>query len=104
MLSVADFNKQTKRSDNYNLTGKIKVKLLVVLTGAVTALFFVQLVFANNLATDGQRLSEIETEIQRLEAENTTLMVKIAQESSLINLSKKAKDLGFAKPENLILR
>ena len=96
MLPVTDFRKQNKNSNN--LTGGIKVKILIVLTCTTGLLFFAQLVFANGLATDGHKLAQIETEIQKLEAENTTLKVTIAQESSLLALTQKAKDNGFIKP------
>ena len=68
----------------------------------VASLFVSQLVFANNLATDGQKLSSVDDQIKELEAQNTTLKMQIAQASSFVNLSKKAKDLGFSKPSKLI--
>jgi len=100
MLPVSDFKIEKKQS--FNLIGKIRVKLLIFLGFAVLTLFFTQLVFANNLATDGQRLSQIEDQINQLQAENSILKVKIAQESSLTNLSQKAKDQGFLKPTKVI--
>jgi len=97
MLPVSDFKIKKKR--NFNLIGRIKVQVLLASAILVISLFFVQLVFANSLATDGEKLAQIDQEIQKLEAENTTLKVKIAQESSLVTLSQKAKDAGFQKPQ-----
>ena len=100
MLPVSDF--KIKKKDNFNLIGKSKVKVLVIIGLLVSASFFAQLVFANNLATDGEKLAKIHEEIKKLEAENTTLKVEIAQESSLNTLSEKAQKLGFAKPSQVI--
>ena len=63
---------------------------------------FTQLVFASNLAVDGQKLSQFDEEIRQLEAENTNLRVKIAQESSFTNLYQKAQRLGFQNPSEVI--
>lgn len=98
----ADFSVIKKEKNNLNL-GKIKVRLLVTFTSLAIALILTQLVFAGTLATDGARLAQTEAEIERLEAENTTLQVKIAKEASLISLSQKAEDLGFTKPSKVII-
>lgn len=97
-----DFQLIKKEENNLNL-GKIKVRLLVTVTIASIGLILTQLVFAGTLATDGARLAQTEAEIERLEAENTTLQVKIAKEASLISLSQKAEDLGFTKPSKVIV-
>ena len=97
-----DLNINFKKKNDFNLIGKIRLKVLVIATVIITTLLFTQLVFANNLATDGQKLSEVEDEIQKLTAENTSLKVQIATESSLSNLAKKAAELGFSKPSLII--
>ena len=104
MLPVSDFKtiRIEENKQNFNFVGKIKVKVLVAFTFILFALLFTQLVFANNLATDGEKIVGVESEIQRLEAENTTLKARIAQVSSLKTLSKKAEELGFAQPSELI--
>lgn len=85
-----------------SIPGTIKIKLLFLVGILITGLFFTQLVFANNLATDGQKLSEVQQGIKRLERENMTLKADIAGESSLNTLSKKADILGFKKPSKVI--
>ena len=100
MLPVSDF--KIKKKENFNLIGKIKVKVLVIISLLVSASFFAQLVLANNLATDGEKLAKIHEEIKRLDAENTTLKVEIAQESSLNAISQKAQSLGFLNPAKVI--
>lgn len=97
-----DLNLNFKKKNDFNLMGKIRLKVLVVSSLLITALLATQLVFANNLATDGQKQSEVEEEIQKLAAENTSLKIQIAKEASLSNLAKKAIELGFSKPFQII--
>ncbi len=93
-----------KKENNKNLKqGSIKVKIIFIFVFLLTGLVFTQLVFANNLATDGQKLSQYQDEIRQLENENITLRAEIAQKSSLVNLSKKAVELGFKKPSKLTI-
>ena len=101
MLPVSDFRVK-KREQNPNLIGRVKVQLLVGSAVLVVGLFFAQLVFANSLATDGQKLSKIQGEIAIVEAQNTTMKVQIAHESSLKTLSEKAQKLGFDKPGKIL--
>ena len=100
MLPVSDFKNRNKQEKKH--TGGVKVKLMVVISSAATLLFFTQLVFANGLATDGQKIAKVEEEIQNLESENTILRVEIAKKSSLVSLSKKAAEDGFKKPSLVI--
>lgn len=102
MLPVSDF-RVAKKEQSYNLIGRIRVRLLVGFTVLVVGLFFTQLVFANSLATDGQKLAQIQNQITSLQAQNMTLKVQIAQASSFQTLSKKASDLGFISPQKLIV-
>jgi cell division protein FtsB len=83
--------------------GAIKVKIVFVFGFLLVGLVFTQLVFANNLATDGQKLSNVQQEIRHLESENTTLKAEIAKTSALTNLSAKAQGLGFKKPAKLTI-
>lgn len=90
-----------KKRFKYNIPGTIKIKLVLLLGIVISSLFFTQLVFANNLATDGEKLSQVQQEIKSLERENMTLKAEIADESSLNTLSKKANTLGFKKPSKV---
>ena len=76
---------------------------MVVLTVLVCSLFFAQLVFANNLATDGQKLGQIQAQIANLKDQNMTLRVQIAQTSSFQTLAKKAAEMGFVNPKDPII-
>ena len=100
MLPVSDF-KNRQNQDKKHIGG-VKVNLMVVISAAATLSFFTQLVFANGLATDGQRLAEVDEEIQKFESENTILRVEIAKTSSLVTLSEKASDEGYKKPALVI--
>lgn len=102
MLPVSDF-RVAKKEQSYNFIGRIRVRLLVGSTVLVVGLFFTQLVFANSLATDGQKLAQIQNQITSLQAQNMTLKVQIAQASSFQTLSKKASDQGFISPQKLIV-
>lgn len=101
-MRIIDFKVQ-KTTNSFNLEGRVRLKVLLTLTFVVFALVFSQLVYANNLATDGEKLGKIQDEIKALEEENTYLKVEIAKESSFQTLSKKAKDLGFDKKANVVL-
>lgn len=103
MKKINDFKYKKTNNDSLNLVGKIKLKLLLTLAFFTITSVFGQLVFASNLAVDGQKLSEIEKQIQQLEAENTTLKVEIAKESSLLKLSEKAQEMGFRRPSEVII-
>ncbi len=94
--------KATAKTSEFFQLGKIQVKILVASCFMFFSLVFAQLVFANNLATDGERLSQIYKEIDSLQAENTQLKTEIAQNSAFSNLEKEAKSQGFQKPSKVI--
>ncbi len=102
MLPISNYIYKKEKNNNLK-QGSIKVKIIFIFVFLLTGLVFTQLVFANNLATDGQKLSHYQDEIRQLENENTTLKAEIAQKSSLTNLSKKAEELGFKKPSKLTI-
>lgn len=118
MLSVTDFKYRTNCYNDYNAhkryqhvqginmpwesLGKVKIKILLLLTISLGGLLSAQLVFATNLSTDGQMLTSVEKQIESQETENLNLRSKIAEVSSLTNLSQKAQNLGFETPEKII--
>lgn len=99
-MILVDFKPEKKQ--NFNLIGRIKVQILVILSVLALSLVAAQLILAASLATDGAKFASIEKELARLEAENTTLRVEIAKISSLSALSLKAHELGFEKPQRVI--
>lgn len=82
--------------------GKVKIRLLIVSSLALSVLFATQLVFAANLSTDGQKLTKVEESKERYESENADLKAQIARESSLTNLSQKSGQLGFTASPKII--
>lgn len=100
MLQRSDF---IPKKENKKFFGKAKLQILIFV-GVITmiALVFGQLVFANNLATDGEKLAKIEDQIQKLQDENTSLRMQIAKETSLVNLSKIAQKEGFSRPAKVV--
>lgn len=100
MLYPTDY--KIKAKSKVNIIGKIRIQVLVFFSALLTSLFFAQLVFANNLAADGEKLAKIENKTQELEEENTILKVEIAKKSSLTSLSKKAQKMGFDEPDKII--
>lgn len=102
-MKIRDFKYTAKKeTSELNLRGKIRLKVLVVFSLMSFGMIFAQLVFANNLATDGQKLSDVYVQIEKLEDENTKIKVEITKNSSLVNLSKEADQTGFKKPEKVI--
>ena len=102
MLPTSDFKTKYKRPRLLS-RGSAKVKIILIFSMITTCMIFTQLVFANNLATDGQKLSELQVEIKKIESENTSFKAEIAKKSALTNLAEKANDLGFKKPEKLTI-
>lgn len=99
-MILIDFKPEKK--GNFNLLGRIKVQVLILLSVLALALVVAQLIFAAGLATDGAKFASIEEELTWLEAQNSSLRVEIAKASSLSTLSEKARDLGFEKPQQVI--
>lgn len=87
---------------SFGSIGKIKLRLLVTFSIFLIGLFLTQLVFAANLSTDGQRLAKAQEAIAKYESENAGLKAQIARESSLSNLSQKARALGFSASPKII--
>lgn len=102
MKNLKDFKSYSNNKKNTVATGKIKLKVLLSFSALIIALIFVQMIFSSNVAIDGQKLSNVNSEIKNLESENNKLRVAIAKESSFSNLTVEAKELGFGRPENII--
>jgi len=86
----------------WNSLGKIKIRLLITFSFLLITLFATQLVFATNLATDGEKLAQMEREIQTKQSENANLKTEIARQSSLTSLQERAKTLGFSSNPKII--
>ena len=100
MLPVSDFK---SKKINKLPVGKIRLKVIIFFAILTMLLFGSQLVFANNLVSDGQKLSKAEQQIQQLEAENTSLQAEIAKISSFTLLKEKAAQMGFKSSKSASL-
>lgn len=71
--------------------------LLVVFSVVGTLLLLAQLLIANKLATDGEKVSEIEGLTQHLEDENIYLANQVVMLGSLNQIAERARDSGLVK-------
>lgn len=68
----------------------------------LTFLFLTTILLAVASSSNGAKLVEVEQEISRLEEENRNLKQAIVSKSSLSEVAKKAEELGFVKPEEIL--
>lgn len=93
------YSKNTTPGILPDLRGSIRLKAVFLALFLLIALVSTQLVFANSLATDGEKLSQIREEIKVIEKENVYLHAEIAKVSSLTSLSKEAQKSGYIIPQ-----
>jgi cell division protein FtsL len=79
-----------------------KFSLMRLVAFLVLALFFIQLVIAYNLATQGEELRELELKTQQLERDNLALADEIGQAGSLSRITKEAEKLGMSKISQIL--
>lgn len=73
------------------------VGLIVLFSLAFIILLIAQLIIANKLATDGEKLTKVESEREVLEAENYLLFNKVLSLGSLNQINNRAISLGLIK-------
>lgn len=81
---------------------KKPVRILKVLFSALIFLGLVQVMISNQLATAGEKLTQLDREIKALEEENGSLRKEIAVSSSLTTIAEKAEEDGFLKAESFL--
>lgn len=69
---------------------------------SIVSLWVTQVVISNRLSTTGIELEKIQSEIAKYKKENTLLEEKVLAASSLLNISKKAKALGFVESKSQV--
>lgn len=62
----------------------------------------VQLIFSNELVSSARRIQEIERERDTIEIENERIEQQVAIMTSLTVLEKKATELGFIRPKQIM--
>lgn len=81
---------------------KHKFKAVFSLIIAVNiGLVFLQLFFANNLATEGKTLKKVQVEAEKIKSENDKLKEQIVILSSLSKIEEEAVKLGMIKVSSL---
>lgn len=68
----------------------------------MASLWVFQVVASNRLSTTGIELEKIQSELAKYKKENAILEEKVLAASSLMNISKKAKELGFVESKSQV--
>jgi hypothetical protein len=85
-----------KKKNNLNKISKTVLWAILLICAAITVFFAVE------QATRGSEIALLEKEKIVLDNQKRELTDKLVQSSSLNGAEKKAEELGFAKPSNLI--
>ena len=76
--------------------------LIIFIVAIIVGLAVTQVVISNKLSTAGIELENLQTKAAQYKKENTLLEEKVLEASSLRNLYKKAKTLGFVQAKSQI--
>lgn len=82
---------------------KKPVILIVILILTIISLAIIRTYIANNIATSGVVLGELEQKISFMQTENALLSEKLYSQSSLANISSKAAGEGFLESKASIV-
>lgn len=82
----------------------MKKPLLLVIFFILTIMVLstVQVGTSSKLSTTGMELEKLQAQINKYKKENMVLEEKVLEDSALISVSKKAKDLGFIQSKSQI--
>lgn len=78
------------------------VRIFKIVGFVLIILAIIQVVISNRLVTAGQRLTQIDKEIKRIEEENEYLKKEIASFSSLTTIAKEAEKAGFLRMQSFL--
>ena len=76
--------------------------LIIFFITVITGLVVVQVAVSNKISTAGIELENLQAQTFKIKKENTILEDKVLEASSIINLSNKAKELGFVSVKSNI--
>lgn len=94
-MIVTNYSRKKLR---FSLSNFIRPRSLLILFSAVGAiLLLAQLLIANKLATDGEKVSKIEELTLLLEEEDVNLANQVVTLGSLNQIAKRAQELGLVK-------
>lgn len=87
----------------YQEQGNNKPKRTLLLLGVIIAVLAITQVFvANQTASSGEKVGNIDLEIEKINDENRNLEVDIAKASSLKNIQEQADKFGFTRARTFV--
>jgi len=102
---MKNLNKQPNKNNRKVIEGsQIKKPLLLIVffITVIASLSIIQVAISNMVSTAGIELDYLQSEIAKYKKENTLIEEKVLSESSLTNISKKAKKLGLVEANSKI--
>lgn len=76
--------------------------LIIFFLTIIMVLSTVQVGTSSKLSTTGLELEKLQSQINKYKKENMVLEEKVLESSALINVSRKAKELGFVQSRSQI--
>jgi cell division protein FtsL len=76
--------------------------LIIFFIVTIIGLSVVQVAISNRLSTTGIELENLQSQMAKYKKENTLLEEKVLEASALVNVSQKAKSLGFVDVKSQI--
>lgn len=95
-------NKLTKKKMYSKKTRVLGLNVPLFMAPIFVVLIVASVFIMIDVATSGSKLAKLEKEKASLSRENGEIKEKLIGDSSLTELSNKAEDLGFAKPQSVI--
>lgn len=80
----------------------MKTRISIIIFMIVFLLSLIQLIISHNLATSGEKVRLLETEISLLEKENNKLSAEINQIASLSRIASEAEKMGLTKATQVL--
>ena len=77
------------------------MKLIKILTIVIALVAFLNLFYANKLVGYGEEVRTLTLETQELDKENQHLKIKVAELSSITNLSERVHTAGFTETPHI---
>jgi cell division protein FtsL len=80
----------------------MKKRMPILIVCIVIVLSLIQLLISHSLATDGEKLRQVEERTSQLEQENKVLQGEINKDASLARIAQRAQDLGLVKTTTVL--
>lgn len=79
----------------------IRFVLRLLPLGILLCIVF-EIVISNDLVLLGKSVQELDGEREKLVRENEVLAAQVAEQSSMVTIEHRAKELGFVQPKEII--